>query len=111
MIMNSVKSRSKQQVYAEMLNHGLLRIRNGTTDPAMHALTCHTVADLLHNVPMNMLHEGFDDLDFYFLNIEVRSYIRYCEHLHVPPEAILLSLADELRGLIPQELKPKLSRL
>ena len=100
---NIVGKKSKQQVYAEMLQHGLLAIRHQAADSKMHLLRCYTIADFLHNVPLNILQDDFADPDLYFLNIEVKSYVSYCEHLGIPPDTTLITLAEESRGLVPEK--------
>jgi hypothetical protein len=96
--------KSKQQIYAEILRRGILFIRNLSADAA----ACHTIADLLHNIPQYILDENFEDTDFYFLNVEVSSYVNYCRHLNISADPTLLSLAEELCEIVPEELKSKL---
>jgi len=64
-------------------------------------------ADFLHNIPQYILREHFDDLDFYFLTTEVSSYVSYCESLQVPVDAVLLSLVDDLRKIVPEDVQKK----
>jgi hypothetical protein len=94
---------SKRHIYAQILQQGLLCIRNQSEQAAQ----CHTIADLLHNVPQYILHEDFQEGDFYFLNFEVGSYVAYCHHLNISPDPTLLSLAEQLREIVPEELKAK----
>ena len=93
--------RAKRQIYAEILYRGLLAIRNSSKN----SVYCHVTADFLHNVPHHTLEENFNELDFFFLNIEVDSYLYYCRHENISPDPILLALADELRGIVPEEMK------
>ena len=95
----------KRQIYAAILYSGLLAIRRRSTESSY----CHITADFLHNVPHHMLEENFNDLDFFFLNIEVVSYLNCCRHESIFPEHALLALTEELRGIVPEELKSKLA--
>lgn len=98
--------RTKHQIYAEILQHGLLLIRSHSSEQP----TCLVTADFLHNIPQYILREEFDDLDFFFLNIEVGSYVSYCENLKVPVDAVLLSLVDELRKIVLEDVQTKLKQ-
>ena len=95
--------KSKCQIYAEILHFGIVSIRSHRKDAAY----CHNVADLLHNIPYHLLENDFNDLDFFFLNIEVSCYARRCQYENISPDSTLLALAEELRGIVPEDLKSK----
>lgn len=97
-------SRSKQQIYSDMLYYGLLYVRNKSEDTE----GCAAIADLLHNVPRYILSETFTEDDLYFLNVEVKGYIAYSRLKGFTPDESLLSLSVELRQAVPLMMRFKL---
>jgi hypothetical protein len=96
--------KSKQQIYAELLQYGIVFIRNNSKN----AMACHIVADFLHNIPICMLNAHFDEDDFYFLNFDVPEYVAHCKHMHISTNPNLLAFVDELRAIMPDALRARL---
>jgi hypothetical protein len=97
--------RTKTEIYCQILRYGLLSIRSYCDRHDIVFL----LSDLLHNIPDHILMTDTYDMDEFFLNIEVRSYISACERLNRRPNAEIIALAQELYNLLREDWQSKIT--
>lgn len=100
----------KQEIYRELLGLSLPLIRNYQTlnfwAKAFNK-TCYYESELVHNLYVSILDEGFTDHDIYFLNQQAKWYLDNCSSNVSPNYEKIKDLIEELENLVPESLRNK----
>jgi hypothetical protein len=99
-------SRSKQQIYQDLIQWILPHIRNvqlGGFWLKGRDRSCYFEAELIHNLSLSMFEEEFVDHDFWFLNYQASDYLHSCNSKISPLYDRNKRLIQELIDIIPPE--------
>lgn len=98
----------KQQIYCEMLRHGLPFISSFIMRcQGNHELqlVLQLEAELLHNLPSSLLEPAFVENDIWFLNYQGRAFLQRADPQNTPNYRKYEQLIRELFEIVPGSLR------